>query len=107
MVERIGPRRVISRLPARFVHRRRETVWSSRGEGWGFILNSRGRKIGTNEGGRSQRPPFFLVGILVSRTRRSASWRCTAEPGPILKFVRLHNVAKAAYLGRILRKAAV
>ena len=35
-------------------------VWSSRGEGWGNRLSPSARKIGTDEGGLSQSPPFFL-----------------------------------------------
>src|SRR3974390_927983 len=41
---------VFRRMPAKLIHRRRQTVWSSRGEGWG-ISPARREKISRNEGG--------------------------------------------------------
>ena len=78
-VEHIGSRRLISRLPARLVHRWRQTVWSSRGEGWGCIPGSRARKDRHDEGGRSQRPPFFFAGSRVpDAVQRRLAVHCRA-----------------------------
>ena len=63
-----------------------QTVWSSRGEGWGCFPKLQGReKIGTMREDVLSILPFSLL----------FTW----------PFVHLHSAGKAAYLGRKLPKA--
>jgi hypothetical protein len=64
----------------------------------------RGAKDRHNEGGRSQRPPFFFFGTAPPFRVPDVVQRASAPSNPT--FVHLHSVAKAAYLGRIFPKAA-
>jgi hypothetical protein len=61
--------------PARLLHRRCQTVWSSRGEGWGCNPFSLRGKISTDQGGLSQSPPFFVAcpALRYVTSRRAAS----------------------------------
>jgi hypothetical protein len=52
---------VFLKVPARLLHRRCQTVWSSRGEAWGFRPEPGAEKISTDEGGLSQSPPSLIL----------------------------------------------
>jgi hypothetical protein len=47
-------------VPARLRHRRRQTVWSSRGRG-GDVTRTGATKISTDEGGLPQSPPSLIL----------------------------------------------
>ncbi len=124
-VERIGRRRIIRRgFSAQLVHRWHQTVWSSRGEGWGCDPGSWAREDQQDKGGCSQHPPFFFADSCPDAVQRS-SW-CSAEPDPdaanrvpvlrcittccaasetwLAVIVHLHRAGKAAYLNRYASK---